>query len=232
MGNFNLFIKKQQYADKTVLREIDQQYEVKKIHGILGENGSGKTTLFHCMTNLIPYTGKPMISQNVVFGYLPAELYMYSMITGEEFLRFYVKAKGRYYNEVEKNRLNEFLELPLNEYAETYSTGMLKKLYLLGLLLQNNELLLLDEPFNGLDFKSSAFITALLQRKKEEGITIFVASHELDHLFSFTDTISLIQDQQLTFFDSRETFEFMRKSITNEANLKVESAMGKICSSD
>lgn len=228
MKNLNLRIERQQYGNKTILRDIDQLYETSKIHGFLGENGAGKTTLFHCMANLIPYKGERMIPAQVAFGYLPAELYMYSMITGEEFLRFYVTAKGCKYDVKEKERLNDFFELPLNEYAETYSTGMLKKLYLLGLILQHNDLLLLDEPFNGLDFQSSAFITALLQRQQKDGKTIFVASHELDHLFSYADTISLLKGQKLTYYGQKSEFESIKESIANEARLKVQSALDEI----
>jgi ABC-2 type transport system ATP-binding protein len=227
MEKLNLLIEQQHYGSKVILRGIDLTYDP-KIHGVLGENGSGKTTLFRCMANLISYKGKRMIPGTLAYGYLPAELYMYSMITGEEFLRFYVAAKGCKYDVEKKKRLNSFLGLPLNEYAETYSTGMLKKLYLLGLLLQQNGLLLLDEPFNGLDFVSSAFITALLQHEREEGKTIFVASHDLEHLFSYTDTLSVIKDKTLLYFDRKSEFQSMKESIEKDARLKVLSAMGEI----
>lgn len=227
MEKINLCIKQQKYGNKVVLQDINQPYDKHKIHGILGKNGSGKTTLFHCMAGLIPYDGTPILPDGIAFGYLPAELYMYSMITGDEFLRFYVEAKGRKYDYQEKAQLNDFFGLPLNEYAETYSTGMLKKLYLLGLLLQQNELLLLDEPFNGLDFESSAFITALLQHLREEGRTIFIASHDLEHLFSYTDTISIIQEKTLVHYSNPEAFQSIKEAIESEARQKVRSAMKK-----
>lgn len=225
MREINLCINQHSYGDKVVLRGINRLYEGRKIHGVLGKNGAGKTTLFHCIAGLIPYDGKPVIPDGISFGYLPAELYMYSMITGDEFLRFYVEAKGHKYDRKAKRQLNDFFGLPLNEYAETYSTGMLKKLYLLGLLLQHNKLLLLDEPFNGLDFESSAFVTALLQHLREEGKTVFVASHDIDHLFSYADTISVIQEQTLIYYADPKLFQTIKDSIVDEAHLKVQSAM-------
>lgn len=228
MTKISLCIRQQKYGDKVVLQDINQLYDACKIHGVLGKNGSGKTTLFHCMAGLISYDGQRTIPDGVTFGYLPAELYMYSMISGDEFLRFYVEAKGRRYDSKEKSRLNDFFGLPLNEYAETYSTGMLKKLYLLGLLLQQNKLLLLDEPFNGLDFESSAFITVLLQHLREEGKTIFVASHDLDHLFSYADTISVIQEKKLRYYNNPEQFQSIKDSIENEARQKVQFAMKRV----
>ena len=88
---------------------------------------------------------------------------------------------------------------------------MLKKLYLLGILLQHNDLLILDEPFNGLDFKSSTFITALLLSLKEQGHTIFVASHNVEHLFSYSDTLSLLKDKKIEFYPN--------KKISNKLNM-------------
>lgn len=225
MKELKLCIKQQKYGDKIVLQNIDQLYCEGKIHGILGKNGTGKTTLFHCMAGLISYEGEQMISNKTSFGYLPAELYMYSMITGDEFLRFYVEAKGKRYNPEEKKRLNDFFGLPLESYAEYYSTGMLKKLYLLGLLLQHNELLLLDEPFNGLDFESCAFITALLHYLREDGKTIFIASHDLDHLFSYADTISVIQSKELVHYNNPDQFSVIKNRIEQEAQQKVQFAM-------
>lgn len=219
----NLEIKQQKYGNQIILENIHQAYNTGQIHGILGENGAGKTTLFHCMANLIPFVGERMIPEDYTYGYLPAELYMYPFITGAEFLKFFITAKGQRYLPIETNRLNDLFDLPLNQYADTYSTGMLKKLYLLGLLLQQNDILLLDEPFNGLDFKSSAFVTALLTNYRERGHTVFVASHDMDHLFSYSETISLIKDKNIEFYGDKDRFIQIGDTIREEAVVKVKA---------
>lgn len=117
--------------------------------------------------------------------------------------------------------LNQFFELPLAQYASTYSTGMLKKLYLMGIILQKNDILILDEPFNGLDFKSSAFVTALIVRLREQGHTIFVASHDIDHLFSYSDTLSLLTDGKIEFFPDKGSFKRIEEQIKREAMERV-----------
>lgn len=221
MSTLFLEIEQQKYNNKIVLEQISQSYTRRSIHGILGENGSGKTTLFHCIANLIPFKGKSMIPENVAVGYLPSELYMYPFITGYEFLHFYIRAKQKKYQKIEVNRLNELFELPLKEYARDYSTGMMKKLYLLGLILQHNDILLLDEPFNGLDFKSCSFLTALLCRLKEQGKTLFIASHDIKNLFLYADTISLINDKTIMFYPNQSTFQELEDIIKSEAVLKV-----------
>ena len=224
MTTLSLDIELQQYGDKVVLQNISQKYESGCIHGFLGENGAGKTTLFHCMANMIPFKGHRMFSEKTRFGYLPTELFMYPKISGDEFLNFFVTAKGQSFDVEEKQSLNELFDLPLNEYADTYSTGMLKKLYLLGLLLQHNEVLLLDEPFNGLDFKSSAFFTALIKEYKKRGFTVFVSSHDMEHLFSYADTLSLLTECGMTFYPQRDGFSAVRESIESDAAEKVRKA--------
>lgn len=222
MSNLHLDIAQQQYGDKVVLQHISQDYETGYIHGFLGENGAGKTTLFHCMANLIPYRGTRMLSDRIRFGYLPTELFMYPKITGREFLEFFVTAKGQAFEADELQKMNELFDLPLKEYADTYSTGMLKKLYLLGLLLQRNEILLLDEPFNGLDFKSSAFVTALIKKYKANGFTVFVSSHDMEHLFSYADTLSVLTESKLSFYPEKESFHIVKRNIEAEAEKKVK----------
>lgn len=215
---FDLKINRQRYGRKVVLREISQPYVSELIHGFLGENGAGKTTLFQCMAGLLPFDGERFFPSDLRVGYLPAELYMYPMITGREFLHFYVTARDLPWEDEHLTRLNTYFALPLDEYADTYSTGMLKKLYLMGLFMQKNDVLLLDEPFNGLDFRTSAFVTALLDEYRKLGHTVFVASHDMEHLFSYVDTISIVRDGSLTFYEDRSTFVQLRADIVTEAS--------------
>lgn len=214
---FSLRINRQQYGGQTLFHDIKEDYAEGMIHGFLGENGAGKTTLFRCMAGQLRFEGEPTFPRQVRVGWLPAELYMYPMITGWEFLQFYVKARGMRFDAAYTKRLNEAFELPLDTYAETYSTGMLKKLYLMGLLLQGNEVMLLDEPFNGLDFRSAAFVTALLGAYRQKGCTFFVASHDVDHLLSFIDTLSWLRKGSLTFYANRDRFDEVRQAIRSEA---------------
>jgi ABC-2 type transport system ATP-binding protein len=223
MSKLKLEIETQKYGNKTILENIRQEYEKRLIHGFLGENGAGKTSLFNCMSGIISFKGGKFFPENTGFGYLPTELFMFPMVTGNEFLHFFVTAKGKKTENSELRKLNELFELPLNEYADRYSTGMLKKLYLFGLLLQHNEILLLDEPFNGLDFKSSALVTALLADCKEKGSTLFVSSHDMEHLFSFADTLSVLQNKTLKYYADKERFNSVKAEITEEAKRKISS---------
>jgi ABC-2 type transport system ATP-binding protein len=85
-------------------------------------------------------------------------------------------------------------ELPLNQYAETYSTGMKKKLALLGILLQKNDILILDEPFNGVDIHSNMIIAEIIKRLKNSNKTILISSHIFSTLSENCDEIHLLKN--------------------------------------
>jgi ABC-2 type transport system ATP-binding protein len=108
----------------------------------------------------------------------------------------------------------------LNEYAETYSTGMLKKLYLLVLLLEKNDILVLDEPFNGLDINAVSYISELIKQLKEQGALILVSSHIVLHLRSISDTLSFLENGKLQFIEEKSEFEQLDKYIENK-NLEI-----------
>lgn len=86
------------------------------------------------------------------------------------------------------------------------------------------ELALLDEPFNGLDFRSSAFVTALLTEYRRRGQTVFVALHDLDHLLSYADTLSWLRCGTMTYYPDRTVFEDVRQAIRREAAERVQGA--------
>ena len=139
------------YGKTRVLDNLSVSYESGKIYGLVGENGAGKTTLFNCIMGVIDYDGEIRKSSNMAVGYMPAESFFYSLITGKEYLEFCVKAKGKKMDAEAIDSLNKAFQLPLERFASDYSTGMKKKLALMSLLLQDNDLYILDEPFNGVD---------------------------------------------------------------------------------
>lgn len=210
------------YGDKKILSSINCVYKSSCIHGIIGANGSGKTTFFNCITRNLSYKGNIIFPEGIRIGYLPTELYMYPRITGMEFIQFCLTSKNIKPDYKVIADLNEIFELSLNEYAQTYSTGMLKKLYLFVLILEKNEVLILDEPFNGLDISAVSYITELLQRLKQNGTLILISSHIVAHLCSFCDTLSLIENEQIRFESDKEEFGYIEAHINEGTRLKFE----------
>ena len=78
------------YGKTRVLDNLSVSYESGKIYGLVGENGAGKTTLFNCIMGVTDYDGEIRKSSNMAVGYMPAESFFYSLITGKEYLEFCV----------------------------------------------------------------------------------------------------------------------------------------------
>ena len=180
------------YGSQQVLQGISLQLEMGRAYGIVGDNGAGKTTFFRCLAGLESYAGHitrpPHFKDRT--GLLPTDPYFLSFMTGAEYLRLLCQARGTEVADVESFNL---FELPLHQYADTYSTGMKKKLALTALLLQGNDFFLLDEPYNGVDMQSNVLINKLLKAMKSQGKTILLSSHIFANLRDVCDEIFWLQ---------------------------------------
>jgi ABC-2 type transport system ATP-binding protein len=145
----------------TPIRSLNLNLESGAIHGIVGLNGSGKTTLLSTIygtisqrSGSIHYNGEGKLKRFISF--LPTENYFYPSITGKEYLTLF---KG---NGFDINGWNSLFNLPLNTLIETYSTGMKKQLALLAILKLDKPIMILDEPFNGIDIETSTVVRQAL----------------------------------------------------------------------
>lgn len=157
------------FGVKKVLNSINLNFEKGTIYGVVGENGAGKTTLFMCISGLEAYSGKissDFISLKSKLGLLLTEPFFFSKITGKEYLQLLTNARQvELLNVQDKN----IFDLPLNQYTSTYSSGMKKKLALTAVLLQQNEIFILNEPFNGVDIQSNLVIIEIIKKLKALG---------------------------------------------------------------
>mgnify|MGYP000934997816 CR=1 FL=1 len=209
------------YATTPVLDDVSLHYSSGAINGIIGPNGAGKSTLLNCIANFVPYNGSIDRVNIKSIGLLTANPYIFPRITGLEFIRFCLSAKNCKEDPQKLDRLNGLFELPLHKFADEYSTGMLKKLHLLALFLQHNDLLLLDEPYNGLDILSSAYLSELLRELKNQDVVILISSHDLDHLVKIADTLTVIENGAAHL--KSEELTNIQKEIEKYAYEKVKS---------
>ena len=152
------------YGSKQILTNINLHFNKGDINGIVGENGAGKTTLFKCISGLESFDGNIEFDNGIlknVTGFLTTDPYFLTKITGKEYLQLFCNARNVTITDFEEKNI---FDLPLNQYADTYSTGMKKKLALTAILLQKNEVFILDEPFNGVDIQSNIVIKEIVYR--------------------------------------------------------------------
>lgn len=180
------------YGKNEVLKNITLEFSKGNVYGVVGENGAGKTTLFKCIAGLESYNGEIISEINPLknhLGLLLTDPFFFSKITGKEYIRLLCNARGKTLLDIDdKNIFN----LPLNQYASTYSTGMKKKLAITAILLQGNEYFILDEPFNGVDIQSNIILTEIILKLKELNKTVIMSSHIFSTLSDTCDEIYLL----------------------------------------
>jgi ABC-2 type transport system ATP-binding protein len=172
------------YDKHKVLDRLTLNLEGGTVHGLIGLNGSGKTTFFRCMAGLIKPDGGSLLIDDIPLkrtdvAFMETEPWFYHGITGKEYLNLFRDKTAKAFDPVGWARL---FSLPVNELIDTYSTGMRKKLALLAVLKINRRVVLLDEPFNGLDLESVRIMTPLIKQLSSPDRLIIVSSHLLETL--------------------------------------------------
>lgn len=191
--------------NKKVIDNLNLSLEEGFIHGIVGLNGAGKTTLLKTLFGLKKAdTGTILFDNQKInkkaVAYLVTENFFYSNITGREYLDLFKN------DAFELEQWNGLFSLPLDNIIDGYSTGMKKKLALLGILKQDKSLMILDEPFNGLDIETSRILRMILLRLKEKNKTIVVTSHIIETLTNLCDFIYYLEDGCIKFTRDKSGF--------------------------
>lgn len=203
------------YGNDEVLREINMEFLSGKVYGIVGENGAGKTTLFRCIAGLENYSGTILSEHQPLkdhLGLLLTEPFFFSKMTGNEYIRLLCNARDKKINDIDQKNI---FDLPLNQYASTYSTGMKKKLAITAILLQENDYFILDEPFNGVDIQSNIILTEIILKLKTLHKTILVSSHIFSTLSDICDEIHLLRKGRQIKSVKKEDFKNLEQEMKN-----------------
>lgn len=212
---------------KDVIDSLDLSMKENSINGIVGLNGSGKTTLLNVIYGLkkpdsgeVLYKGEKISKKKIAF--LGAENFFYSNITGREYLYLF---KNGNFNE---DRWNELFLLPLDKIIDGYSTGMKKKLALMSTLKQDKQIIILDEPFNGLDIETSRIIRLILLRLKEAGKTIIITSHIIETLTNLCDYLHYLEDGKIKYTKQKDDFQDFERELFQSIENKNETLINNL----
>lgn len=188
------------FQKQQILKEISHSFEEGKIHGIIGLNGSGKTVLFKCICGFL----KPDGGYVRVFGKrigkdmdFPEDLGM--IIENPGFLPQFsgyenLKRLADLRKKIGKQEITEaMIRVGLDPFSKKkvgqYSLGMRERLGIAQAIMEDPGLLILDEPFNGLDKKGAVEVCALFEELRDQGKTILLAAHNLSNMNVLCDTV-------------------------------------------
>lgn len=193
--NLNLTIKKTE-----ILKNINMQFEKGRIHGLIGRNGSGKTMLMKCICGFVrPTSGTVQVAGKQIgkdcdfpesVGIIietPGFIPYYSGFRNLKLLADLNKRIGK--EEIRRTMLKVGLDPELKRHVRKYSLGMRQRLGLAQAIMENPDLLILDEPMNGLDKESVADMRKYLLDLKAQGKTILIASHSAEDIDILCDTV-------------------------------------------
>lgn len=204
------------YKETNVLENITLKLQKGKIYGLIGMNGAGKTTLMKCMLNLSTptegtitlFNGNDALKRIGMMIEAPA---FFEQMSAKQNLEYYLKLKGI----PNKGRIDEVLKLVglenvNNKQTKDFSLGMKQRLGIAIALLSKPELLILDEPINGLDPKGVVAIRNLFKNLvDEQGMTILLSSHNLPELYQTASDYLFIHQgkliKQLTLTELEES---------------------------
>lgn len=175
-----------------------------EVLGLLGRNGAGKTTTIKMLLGLltpnegsITWDGKAFGNSGVTIGYLPEErgLYIKSRVIDQ--LRYFGRLEGMSKKEVD-HAIDHWLErLAIPEYkfktAGELSKGNQQKIQLIAALLHNPELLILDEPFSGLDPVNAGMLASIIEEQVQSGKTIILSSHRMEQVEAFCQHVCILK---------------------------------------
>lgn len=205
------------YGEFTALDSLSLTLNRGDILGFIGPNGAGKTTTIRILVGLSrPTSGSARIAgadcvtdlQKVrrLVGYMPDKFGSYDNMRVREYLDFFGAAFG-IKRSVRRSRISEVLELTnatwmQDRFVESLSHGMQQRVGIARTLLHNPEVLILDEPANGLDPQARIEMRQILLRLAGEGRTLIVTSHILPELSRICDRVAIIASGQLRAFGS------------------------------
>lgn len=194
------------YGDRTVLDDVSFVVRDGVLTGFVGANGAGKTTTMRCILGVVrPDAGEALLDGRPIgvadrarFGYMPEERGLYPKMKVHEQLTYFAELHGLDRATAKRNAAELLDELGLaeraNDKVEALSLGNQQRAQIAAALVHEPEVLILDEPFSGLDPLAVDTVLAVLQRYAAQGVPVLYSSHQLDVVERLSDELVIISE--------------------------------------
>ncbi|MFV1987023.1 MAG: ABC transporter ATP-binding protein [Gemmatimonadota bacterium] len=192
------------FGKSTAVRDLDLEVPEGSIYGLIGPNGAGKTTCIRIMLDIIgPDSGSvaifgshDIVSQRSRIGYLPEERGLYAKMTVLEHLIFFGELRGMKRRDARSEALRGLAEIELDDRkadkVESLSKGMAQKIQFLATILHRPDLLVLDEPFSGLDPLNVDLFKGMVLERQREGATLLFSTHLIEDAERLCEYVCMI----------------------------------------
>ena len=216
INNFSKF-----YGDKKVVDNLSISVRSGDIYGFIGANGAGKTTTIKAIVGIHDFENgritidghsikeEPVICKKMM-AYIPDNPDLYEHMTGFQYINF-IADLFEIPTEIRRERILKYSDLfemtkHLSGMISSYSHGMKQRTAIISALVHSPKLLILDEPFVGIDSVSEEIIMNTLRKLKEKGHTILIVHHDLRKVHMYFDNVLLINKELIAYGETKETF--------------------------
>ena len=232
------------FGEKQVLKGISLTADGGKAFGLLGRNGAGKTTTIRILMNVfgsdggeILFNGAPIDYKSVQFGYLPEERGLYPKKKIIDQLTYFAELRGMSTADAVKSIDYWLGRLEMTEYRnkrlDTLSKGNQQKIQLITALAHDPQIIILDEPFSGLDPVNAMMLKDVVKEEIGKGKIVLFSSHQMSYIEEFCDSIAILNQGKVAIagelVEIKRNYPRDRLVVRSEQADKIISDMGASC---
>ena len=232
------------FGEKEVLKGVSFVAEGGKAFGLLGRNGAGKTTSIRILMNVFPANGgevlidgKPIDYDKIGIGYLPEERGLYPKKLIIDQLVYFAELKGMSAKDATKAVDYWLSRLGMSEYRnkrlDTLSKGNQQKIQLITALAHDPDIVILDEPFSGLDPVNAMLLKDVVKEQISKGKIVLFSSHQMSYIEEFCDSIAIINAGKVAIsgdlHEIKRTYPRDKIVVSTQVPEKIMADLGDIC---
>ena len=232
------------FGEKEVLKGVTFTAEGGNAFGLLGRNGAGKTTSIRILMNVFPANGgevlidgKPIDYDKIGIGYLPEERGLYPKKHIIDQLMYLAELKGMSAKDATKAVDYWLGRLGMSEYRnkrlDTLSKGNQQKIQLITALAHDPDIVILDEPFSGLDPVNAMLLKDVVKEQISKGKIVLFSSHQMSYIEEFCDSIAIINAGKVAIsgdlHEIKRTYPRDKIVVSTQAPEKIKADLGDIC---
>lgn len=233
------------FGEKEVLKGISFSTEGGKAFGLLGRNGAGKTTSIRIIMGVfsadggeVLIDGKPIDYNKIQIGYLPEERRLYPKKKIIDQLVYFANLKGMNYKSAVKSVDYWLRRLNMTEYRykrlDTLSKGNQQKIQLITAIAHNPQIIILDEPFSGLDPVNAMILKDVVKEQIKKGKIVLFSSHQMNYIEEFCDKIAILNNGKIALqgelYDIKRNYVRDKLIVRSENADKIVEELGECCS--